>query len=311
MKRVLPLTFIICLLLFTAALATPSLFPSSADVSDPYARYLVNRTSDPTCSRVGQIYNNTSTGKLRKCSVAGSPGTWADVGTATAPGGSSGDIQYNNAGAFGGLSSTGTGNVVRKTSPSLITPALDVASATSLNTALLNPSGNAIEQRNSTNSQSFRLFNTYTDASNYEALEFRFASSAYEIRTVAAGTGAFRNMRFRGAGTYSFAFGDALSPALDINPGNPTDINNLTGGIEFYANGDSNKVTMRSPVEFGDASNGGSFRFNPGSAAKPTCNSANDGRVWFAKGGAGVADTFEICGKSSGDVYSWKTIVTF
>jgi hypothetical protein len=41
---------------------------------------------------------------------------------ATSPGGASGDVQYNNAGAFGGLSSTGTGNVVRATSPALTAP---------------------------------------------------------------------------------------------------------------------------------------------------------------------------------------------
>src|SRR5690349_20765518 len=40
------------------------------------------------------------------------------------PGGSSGDIQYNNAGSFGGLSSTGSGAVVRQTSPSLTSPTL-------------------------------------------------------------------------------------------------------------------------------------------------------------------------------------------
>lgn len=176
---------------------------------------------------------------------------------------------------------------------------------------LVRASANKIEQRNGANPQELWLYSSYTDASNYEALFFKTLLGTYEIGTKAAGTGSFRNIRFRGAGTYSFALGDATIPTLDINPGNPTDINNLTGGIEFYAQGDTNKLTMRSPVEFGDASSGGSFRFNPGAASKPTCNSANDGRVWFTKGGTGVADTFEICGKSAADVYAWKTIVSF
>lgn len=38
------------------------------------------------------------------------------------PGGSSGQIQYNNAGAFGGISSTGSGNVVRATGATLVDP---------------------------------------------------------------------------------------------------------------------------------------------------------------------------------------------
>lgn len=38
------------------------------------------------------------------------------------PGGSSGDIQYNNAGAFGGITPTGTGAVVKSSSPAITTP---------------------------------------------------------------------------------------------------------------------------------------------------------------------------------------------
>lgn len=38
------------------------------------------------------------------------------------PGGSNGQIQYNNSGSFGGLDSTGTGDVVRETAPTIVTP---------------------------------------------------------------------------------------------------------------------------------------------------------------------------------------------
>jgi hypothetical protein len=53
-------------------------------------------------------------------------GTWATPagGGGGTPGGSSGDIQYNNAGSFGGITPTGTGAVVRATSPTLVTPVL-------------------------------------------------------------------------------------------------------------------------------------------------------------------------------------------
>lgn len=55
--------------------------------------------------------------------------------TGGTPGGSNGQIQYNNAGAFGGLDSTGTDNVVRATSPTLVTPALGTPSALVLTNA--------------------------------------------------------------------------------------------------------------------------------------------------------------------------------
>lgn len=56
---------------------------------------------------------------------------------------------------------------------------------------------NALEQRNGTNAQSWALYNTYTDGSNYEAGVVRWASNALEIATTNAGTGANRNIYLR------------------------------------------------------------------------------------------------------------------
>ena len=55
----------------------------------------------------------------------------------------------------------------------------------------------------------------------------------------------------------------------------------------------------------------GLLRVNQANAAKPTCNADNRGRVYYLDGAAGVADTYEICGKDASDVYAWKAIVTF
>jgi hypothetical protein len=69
---------------------------------------------------------NGGTGTSTPALVAGTnvtiTGTWPNQtinasGSSTSPGGSNGDIQYNNSGAFGGIGSTGTGNVVRADSP--------------------------------------------------------------------------------------------------------------------------------------------------------------------------------------------------
>lgn len=37
------------------------------------------RTSDPSTGRVGQVYFNSASSRLRVCTVAGSPGTWKDL----------------------------------------------------------------------------------------------------------------------------------------------------------------------------------------------------------------------------------------
>jgi len=52
-----------------------------------------------------------------------------------------------------------------------------------------------LAQRNGTNAQSYRLYNTYTDASNYERGFFRWSSSVLEIGAEAAGTGTQRQLR--------------------------------------------------------------------------------------------------------------------
>lgn len=56
-------------------------------------------------------------------------------------------------------------------------------------TPLLAPTGNVVEQRNGTNPQTLRIFNTYTDASNYERAEFNWSSNYFTVGTVGAGTG--------------------------------------------------------------------------------------------------------------------------
>jgi hypothetical protein len=72
---------------------------------------------------------------------------------------------------------------------------------------------NTFAQRNSTNAQTFRLYNTYTDASNYERGFFRWSSNVLEIGAEAAGTGTKRVLRIVGP---SLASAESVS-ALEVN----------------------------------------------------------------------------------------------
>ena len=67
--------------------------------------------------------------------VGGSGGSGLTVGTTTISGGTSGYIEYDNAGVLGELATTGSGSVVRATSPTLVTPALGTPSALVLTNA--------------------------------------------------------------------------------------------------------------------------------------------------------------------------------
>lgn len=59
---------------------------------------------------------------------------------------------------------------------------------------------NVLAQRNAAAAQTFRVYNTYTDASNYERLELTYASNIAWLRGQAAGTGSGRPLRLSSDG---------------------------------------------------------------------------------------------------------------
>ena len=56
---------------------------------------------------------------------------------------------------------------------------------------------NTLAQRNGTNAQGFNIYNTYTDASNYERGYRRWVGNVMQIGTEKAGTGTARGMEFQ------------------------------------------------------------------------------------------------------------------
>jgi hypothetical protein len=157
-------------------------FGSTAQVSSSYARRYAPSTFAALGSPVnGSVrYCSNCTAGTNPCSSGGSGavaervnGAWRCDGgaSATTPGGSSGDIQYNNAGAFGG--------------------------------SLLKQGTNTIEQYNSTSSQTLSVYGTRTDGSNYE----RLSITPIAIRTVKAGTGSNQNLTFESSHGGSIVLG--------------------------------------------------------------------------------------------------------
>ena len=74
------------------------------------------------------------------------------------------------------------------------------ASRTALNvpdTILLRDAANTLAQRNGVNAQAFNLYNTYTDASNYERGFMRFVSNVLRIGTEKLGTGTARALELQ------------------------------------------------------------------------------------------------------------------
>jgi hypothetical protein len=71
---------------------------------------------------------------------------------------------------------------------------------------LARDAANTLAQRNSTNAQAFRVYNTYTDASNYERGFFDWSTTAntLTIGTAAAGTGTGRQVAIQSASSINF-----------------------------------------------------------------------------------------------------------
>ena len=124
-------------------------------------------------------------------------------------------------------------------------------------TQLYRDAAGILAQRNTTNPQTFRLYNTYTDASNYERGFFRWNSNVLEIGTEAAGTGTVRNINFLG-GSVTVGGGQlflAGQNAEIFDAGNNVGIRSLAATTFFLQtgeglNGSSNYIKSRNGDSF-------------------------------------------------------------
>jgi hypothetical protein len=76
---------------------------------------------------------------------------------------------------------------------------------------------NLIEQRNSTNAQRFNLYNTFSDALNYERGKLEWASNVLRIGTEKAGTGSARALELQTDGTTRLTIGTVTNSSAAIS----------------------------------------------------------------------------------------------
>jgi hypothetical protein len=102
---------------------------------------------------------------------------------------------------------------------------------------IVGDSEHVLAQLNGTNAQSYRIYNTYTDVSNYERAGLNWNASAFQIQTEASGTGLARNLiigtssipRITIASTGELTF-NSSSIARLTNVHGQTQIHNYAGG---------------------------------------------------------------------------------
>ena len=110
--------------------------------------------------------------------------------------------------------------------------------------------------------------------------------------------------------------GDAASAVSQTFKGADSTGNGTAGGV----------LTVRGGAGTAGDAKGGNLNLAGGAAfgageqgvvaivdtgTKPTCAAGLRGGFWYEQGGAGVADTFEVCAKAgAGDTYAWRTLAT-
>lgn len=127
---------------------------------------------------------------------------------ATAPGGSSGQLQYDNAGAFGGAN-------------------------------FYIEDANTVAQRNGTTAQASYVYNTYTNASNYERGIYRWSSNVLELGFDKLGTGVDRNVRIRAGNNKEVQFTNASGFGCTVVDCNQGGFRSYSAGYFGWASGEA------------------------------------------------------------------------
>lgn len=96
-------------------------------------------------------------------------------------------------------SRTGAGTAIDGRIPFGFSPTS--ATYDNIDTRLYRDDADTLAQRRSTNPQTFRIYNTYTDASNYERGKLEWSSNIFRIGTEKAGTGIARTLELQANGT--------------------------------------------------------------------------------------------------------------
>lgn len=203
-------------------------------------------------------------------------GAWnCSTGGSGEPGGSNGQIQFNNAGAFSGLASTGTGDVARANSPTFVTPTLGAASATSIITT----GATTTDIKLGGSTASFPAIGR-TGA----FLQIKLADNSAWAPVQSSDSYVTTNVRVNALGNFGFTNNSSNNPGaggtLD------TSMTRAAAGVVGFTNA----------IKIGSTT------------AKPPCDSTTRGYLYHFYGGAGVKDTVEVCAKDVGDAYAWRLL---
>lgn len=181
---------------------------------------------------------------------------------------------------------------------------------------------NTLAQRNSTNAQTFRIYNTFTDASNYERINLYWNSNTATLESANAGTGSARNLLIQAASGGATIVGRFGADALYLDAGNiyaRATLNFLSDNTyDIGASGANrprdvfiarnlwvaNAILGSGTIESGSGSphswNGASAMYSPSDGVIKLANNANNGFSLLQFGG--TTSSFPALKRSSANL---------
>lgn len=164
-------------------------------------------------------------------------------------------------------------------------------SSTSIDTILARDAANTLAQRNGVNAQAFNIYNTYTDASNYERGFVRWSGNEFLVGTEAAGTGTVRILKFQTSQSILFVAGGSIGKLFA-----GTLERNASGVHLTWSNSTNAQTGITSDIGLkrgaagvlqvsNGSTGGGSVEFVEQTA--PAAPSANNVRIYAEDDGAG------------------------
>lgn len=157
---------------------------------------------------------------------------------------------------------------------------------------------NTVFQRNGTNPQAHTLYNTYTDASNYERGFFRWVGNVLQVGTENAGTGQTREMRFYTNGQQRI--GLSGSGALYPITSNTIDLGFASNAYRTYygAGGMTLGAGAAKTADYMLTANDYAVRFDASGAARTATlpASPNTGQIYVVKKIDSSGNTVTVAG---------------
>jgi hypothetical protein len=155
---------------------------------------------------------------------------------------------YANGGATMSLGSGGGGPIIRSDGAFSWSSSTNITS--SIDLSLSRDAADTLAQRRTTNAQTFRIYNTFTDASNFERGFLRWSSNVLQIGTEKLGTGTARALELQTDGTTRMTIAgtsNAITCAGSLSvvsnlafQGNSSIVGNIASGVIRLLNASQN-----------------------------------------------------------------------